>query len=383
MADYYVSSTEDELTSTGNAGTLGDPMGLQEGIDAMSGGDNLYILDDGVYEPAGTVNLLTTGASGSSRFNVIGVNSSGTEDGSTPEIRPSTGSTYCFTGGNGKWYHFKNLILNDNGRGGITALDNSIVENCHSSDAGTRHLVEACNDITLLNCTKTDGTGYLSNFIADGGSLIGCYATNCQGLVQTINASRRGIIIHGCVVKDVTSTGILILANSDTGISISNTIAIGCGAGGILVSSEANPDTSIRNTIVYNCTGNGISTIQSAETGNQRILLDGVVCMDNSGYGYEWNTEAYVTIISAYSYNNTSGDDTGEASILGSIEALTGDPFEGAASDNFLINDTAGAGATLRAISETLPGISFDGFYPYRSLIGTLSSGGGTTTYWG
>ena len=375
MADYYVTSAEDPHVSAGNAGTLGDPMGLQEAITAMSPGDNVYIMDDGTYVTTSSISVVSSG-SGDSLKNVIGVNSSGVEDGSTPIIQPSTSNTICFQGV-GTYYHFKNLILRDNNRAGFQGINNSIFENCHSDDSGSRNLLESCDNIVAINCTKTAGTGELCDYLTDGGTLLYCYATNCSGLVGSSNASRRGIIIHGCVAKSTSTDGIRIFSNSDTGVSISNTIVISAGGDGFSLEAEGDCEISLRNCVAYNCTNDGFTTTNGADTGNVRVILDGVVAMDNGGYGYQWNAQAWIHCASAYAYNNTSGSDTGATPKYGSITSLSGDPFADAANDDFKINDTAGAGAVLRAVAETLPGISIETFYPYRSMIDPIGGGGG------
>lgn len=384
MTDYYVSSTEDVDTSVGNAGTLVDPMGLQEALNTFAAGDTIFIMDDGPYNGAGQLEVSGSGTAVNLK-NVFGANSSGVEDGSKPTINAGGGNNFVFDDdpGGAAYYHFKNLILNDNNRAGCAGIEYSKFENLETSDINSRYIIEGCRYSLIIGCKKTGGHSNLNALASSGGdsvTMINCHAIGTDYLIWGLNSSRRGIFIHQCVADGCLLDGIKYGLSGQSGITVSNCIFMnGAGNGIDIYATSGASGVLLVNNICYNNAGNGFSVTTGAFKAVYNLVNN--LCIDNGGYGYLWQSENRIIVENSYAYNNTSGPTSGGDADYGEITSLTADPFIDAASEDFLINDTAGGGTVLRAASSTGP----TGFtvYGFRHLVDPLGSGGGTTAYFG
>lgn len=106
---------------------------------------------------------------------------------------------------------------------------------------------------------------------------------------------------------------------------------------------------------------------------NQGRHAIGCVAISNGAYGFSAGADC--AMLDCYHYNNTSGGvnyGTDPQNHTARFTALTGDPYTDAANDDFTLNNTAGAGAVLRAANLTVDATDY---YPY--LFGTDGAGGG------
>lgn len=98
--------------------------------------------------------------------------------------------------------------------------------------------------------------------------------------------------------------------------------------------------------IAYNSTGDGFRL--------DRAVALACIAYGNGGYGFDTSTSTRSAIlINCAAGSNTSGNTDGSTSriIEENLTALTADPFVDAASGDFNINNTAGGGAALRAVT--------------------------------
>jgi hypothetical protein len=263
----------------------------------------------------------------------------------------------------------------------FTTASNCIWENFifDGNATGTKGVVHAGNfGSALVNCT-------IKNWTAEGVessaiyvfSLTNCRVTGCAGTNGAIAVGTNAqVSLLGCTIDN----------NSKPGIYITSTAGIVC----------------IRCNI-YENTGNGMTVGDGAYTG--KFVIYGCNFWANTSSGlslatYAFSNQVYNNIFvanGAYGinftgltaanidlnfnynafYNNTTANRSSNLTASPNDVTLTGDPFTNAASDDFSLNNTAGAGAACRAAG--FPGVMMFGGTGY-SDIGALQhqdSGGG------
>lgn len=169
-----------------------------------------------------------------------------------------------------------------------------------------------------------------------GGTSLNCLATGCatKGFAGAGDTSATGCTATTCAIgfgltgDDVTLARCLAHANTGDGFAIGSRVT------------------------VDRCTaqGNGGDGFQASA--NSTVFLS---CLSVSNTGYGFNTAASSMLFDCATHNNTSGATNTAPFILGNT-ALSGDPFENQAGDDFRPNNTAGAGAVLRAGAIGVPG---------------------------
>jgi hypothetical protein len=227
---------------------------------------------------------------------------------------------------------------------------------------------------------------------ASGGSaLIGLEISGGSG--TGIEAGQNTTIV-GCYIHDMGGSGIT-FASDISGATIVGNLIDTCGAYGLLIDQGRGDNygsvTVLRNSI-YNCTNDGCRLTSNAQ--NTRVQHN--IFANNGGYGMKWNgftanqlSNLGVVMLNNAFYGNTSGamSPSGLAA-LGVSEGevtLTGDPFTGAASGDFSLNATSGAGAACRAAG--FPSVFPGGLTSNFSDIGAAQhqdsggGGGGTSGY--
>lgn len=134
---------------------------------------------------------------------------------------------------------------------------------------------------------------------------------------------------------------------------------------------------SMSHLTAYNNSSHGIYV-----TGTyQPLHLNGLLLVNNGGYGIGLATTGYSRahkLRNIITENNTSGDYNGTKYGHHEFTELTGDPFVDAAGGDFRINETAGAGAVVRAAGMGI--LDQTGHLHTGGVQGADPAGGGSDT---
>lgn len=231
-------------------------------------------------------------------------------------------------------YLIRNIIIDGQSKSGIRAWDWN-AQNGYGQ-------FEGCSGI---NCTDS---AFVLSF---GGALFHrCFATGCSSLPAfSMTAS---CALYSCVAK----------ANSVTGFSWTNCTAIAFIACASYLNTGGSSDG-------YACSAGNVggkffSCIANANgrdgfrfaSGNARgPAVSYCVATGNAGWGYNNPGGSPIFSQACAGYSNTSGNESAITQSAGFV-TLSGDPFVDAANGDFNLNNTAGAGADLRAVTYNLPG---------------------------
>jgi hypothetical protein len=198
------------------------------------------------------------------------------------------------------------------------------------------------NQCTFINL-KADGqsqtgvNGFDHDYV--GGRCILCEAVNCDA--ATTNYGFQTGNVYRCRA-------------TNCGIGFDDLGAIGCIAKDCNLGFNLNKDDAISNCLAYDCV-NGI-------TGDTVTFFSNCTVDNCTGYGIRGAIYTFITgciisnCVKGYEsgssdedlqqvafYNNTSDGDTGELSF--DTIALTADPYNDIANDDYRLNNTAGGGA--------------------------------------
>lgn len=227
------------------------------------------------------------------------------------------------------------------------------------------------NGVLIKNCT-IDGLqrGYDNSSSSIYGAIIGCEIKNCVGAGIYDNGPSK-LTIAGCYIHDngangchfpITSgeyfiTRCIFDTNTGDGINTANAAA-------------ASPPMTIFNCTFYGNTGDGIDLSGMTLSTNCDFTIRNNIFSQNGNYGIRGVSNNDFAMMD-YDYNafysNTSGALLNVTA--GSHDVtLSGDPFTNAASGDFSLNNTAGAGAACRAVG-------FPGAFPGATTTGYLDIG--------
>ena len=162
-----------------------------------------------------------------------------------------------------------------------------------------------------LNCDAAT-----TNYGFQIGKAYRCNATNCGEGFDAMGHA-ESCIAKGC------NTGFI------NTVVVSNSLAFDCVNG-----ISAGTLNSVANCTVDNCSGIGV-------VGGLYLYLAGTI-ISNCVQGYD-SPSSQEHLIQVAFYNNTSDGDTGEIDF--DTIALTADPYNDSANDDYTLNDTAGGGA--------------------------------------
>ena len=219
---------------------------------------------------------------------------------------------------------FRNLIIDGKVKSSIRGVVGTA-----SSGTVERCLIRNCTNYAAQDCTVID--------------------TEITGCTTTTLGSLHTCTCWGCYCHDNTGGGFY-LGNAFWCVADSNT---GMGFSSI---------TRANNCVAYNNTTVGVSF----SFGRRDSFPVNCICVNNGTYGYDLSNQSDGPAQHCTGYNNTSGltnpSSFGKDAITkyGWI-TITGDPFVDAANGDFRLNNTAGAGAALRAAGfpTTFPGSLF------------------------
>lgn len=261
-----------------------------------------------------------------------------------------------------------NFTFDGNSQGGTAGLAlentggsaiNCVAKNCTFDSGFSIYTSQA----VLFNCRVTGcGSSCVGGFRIDTRdvTLINCisYANACPGFAGG-EASAISGSLHGCIAANNTggtSDGFKLLISQGT------VAVLGC--------------------IAY---GNGRDGFRFVMNGNQYVYqVYNCISYGNAAYGINVDSFTPPAFAIQGDYNAYGGNST--ANLLGWIAGahdvtLSGDPTTAGGSNNFALNNTAGAGAACRAAG--FPGVLPVGGTGHVDIgpLQSASGGGGTTTY--
>jgi hypothetical protein len=268
-----------------------------------------------------------------------------TVTGSPALVTTATNSTNLFNTGNGQYIWMKNLRLSNTAgtrARGIAALNNSTLN----------HVFE---DLELDGFTTGVAGEFITNFAFYGCQFINVEVKNCSS--HGFDMADRGNQYVNVYSHDNGGNGFLCNAAQVNG-GILDSYA-GCsfsrntGRGYYLqYAGVANRHSIFRNCIFYSNTSSGLEV---AGTTARQTVLQNCIVYGNGVSGVIVPGDGTVSGgYNAYG-SNSSGDRSGFSAQAGDV-SLSGDPFTNAASDDYSLNNTAGAGAACRAVG--FPGVS-------------------------
>jgi hypothetical protein len=304
MATYYVSA----LAGGGGDGSIGNPWTWNEMAGTtFSELDIIEVLADGTHSATVSLTLGTTNyctIRGPSLANRAIVKWDGVAGGAIISIQ-RLGTLM-------KW-----LDVREGANTFIYARNfgvDSVMYECRI-DGGTSYATYGISSVKFIRCEFNRGYAW-------GAAFYYCISTNSANSLTSTGGFRGfddGSFCVGCIAVGGASHGFI------------TTQCFGC--------------------IAYNCV-NGFFC-----TDSNTMSLSGCVAVNNSGYGFNQSgtSKHPVVIDNCYAYNNTSGNlsTTSTGEIIGSPVALTADPFNDAASNDFSLNDVVGGGRVLRTLGNT------------------------------
>lgn len=246
------------------------------------------------------------------------------------------------------------------------------LQNTNATKTAGAAIVGVTSHIKISGLIISDATNYFYRGIDCRGqksAIVGCDVGNCVdiGILNGTGAiAQRGWRVIRNSIHDCGSHGLHIVpTGSDIfGALIANNLIRDNGGDGILWADSSlsiNADICITGNIFYNNTSDGIE-VTGAGDGLSTLLIESNIFDSNGSYGVNFSSvsvdASYLSGNGALLLNNayrgnTSGA-TNPASIGTDDTTLTADPFVDAANGDFNINNIAGGGASLRAVTVTL-----------------------------
>jgi hypothetical protein len=321
MATIYVSPTGNDTTGDGSEGNPYATPG--KGATVLADGDILYV-KSGTY----TLSTSTPGAGGpvvvasGIQARIEGYETTIGDLGAKPVI--DAGAITSITV----------VTLNSAYADGQTCRNLTVDGQGNSSVVGFSATAGYCGTFALCRAIECK-TGFSGTLRAE--SAYGCVAVSCgTGFLNIAAINCHATLCTGNGFDNSSRSGVLMAANS---------IASGAGGAGF----KAGYGCNLIGCVAYDSTGIGFDL----STGAGADVCCNCLAISNGTYGFTGHASAESVLIGCYAYGNTSGANTGVFSLL-DLTDLTADPFVDAANGDFNINDTAGGGAVLRALTVTL-----------------------------
>ena len=354
---YYVATTGDDTTGDGSSGSPWATPGYALG-QAVAGTSGWII-----WVKAGTYDVSSTSsnvADGVLNYNQSATGAAGNKmEGYTTTIGDGGKFTLNVTHGgtativtmtnDDRYNRMINFIITGEATSGLKAM--SITGRANQCDnfeisgfTGGGTNVVYVGAYAKLRRFKITG-GNTGSFAALG---VGSGASATQGEVSG-NAG-RGLYIDGAG-----NAVIGVISHSHTGVA---GYGFYVGGGG---------DPSLENCIAHSNSKDGFFTSTNI------LRAHGCIAAENAESG--WDVPATgADLVACAGFDNTSGDFSTTPTVNVNFSALTADPFTDAAGGDFSLNNVAGGGAVLRAVTQTVGSTTT---YPFNWLAAPAAGGGG------
>lgn len=318
------------------------------------------VTGNSVHIKSGTYTLTSAVAIGGALTLIIsGYNSTHNDYGTKPLITTATNSTQLFTGGTLDVLFFLNLSM--------------------SNTASTRgdgfRATSNYPTVFFMDCVLD---GFDKGINGDNGSstnvcqVIYCVNTEIKNCATAaITSFQFQVALHGCNIHDNTQYGVHLLTGNQP-LSCVDTVFANNGKYAIIFDS-ATGNAQITNCVFYN---NGLTfsghPFAAISTGGNAITITNTIMF---GGGANYIANGYV--LGRCNAMDSAGMGSTTYVTKGDV-SLTADPFTNAASNDFSLNSTSGAGAACRLAG--FPGVSVlgTGFADIGAIQTTTSGGGGS-----
>ena len=310
-------------TGTGATGNIGGALASPGGLGLVLTTSNVGVAGQTANIKSGTYTETSTSNASGGRLNTTNAytfsgytTTHGDGAPTRPIITTSTGSYTLWTvAGTGSLV--ENIDFNGNSQTAIIGLSltgiaaqayNCIFRNCTTQGATTSGAGSRFFACEVSAC----GTGL--NTTANGVGMLGCYVTACT--TNGINLQNTSTFLWRCIIAGTTS--------------------------------GANVIGSAQSTIVQ-CTSDGAAGGTSSHgfsTANS--ILIACLATNNAGYGFGGGTNSN-TYVNCFTYLNSQGTINSGSILLNIGATAVNDPYVNLAGGNYGLNNTAGAGASVRA----------------------------------
>lgn len=320
----------------GPTGASGFPFSLVQGTMVDAAGDTIRVnfKNDQTYNVTAAVTFSGTGP-----FQFQGYGSSFGDGGKSILDGGTTGASYTPLTISGSRGWTTDIEFRNNGATGSADL---VVSN------GGRN--------GFLRCVFHDCRGSGLNLSGNLTAVVECEAYTCNASNTTgkggfLSSTTSTPLYSRCIAHDNTGSNNVGFF-SDTYASFVECIADTNGSLGFSMGAGL-----LTRCIAYNNGSHGVYLLGNG--GGSIGYMDGCILVSNGGYGVSVSVgggNQSILLNNAF-YSNTSGQVNGTVNVSSSgVVTLSGDPFLDAPNRDFDINNTAGAGASLRAVTQNIPG---------------------------
>lgn len=237
-------------------------------------------------------------------------------------------------------------------------------------------LMAAQTEIYRCSATNTQGVGInVNGGQADSCEVYSLHASATFGIVIAV----VGGMAKRCFVHDLSCPGFEIATSGNAGGYFEYCVAARCSIG--FRASGSLQRTEYQSCVAYGNSSHGFSV---GAGGHAWYNFRRCIAVNNGGFGISALSgamQARSSLAGIYAsenafYGNTSGDKSNLVSA--NDVTLTGDPFVNAASNDFALNNTSGAGAPLRNVAQTrLYGTTYQNIGPLQHA----ATGAGGVSY--
>jgi hypothetical protein len=320
MADIYVATTGNDTTGDGSSGNPYATPGKAAGV--ASAGDTIWIKSGTYTIGSGAANTAGNKISVSANaINLRGYTVTIGDYSTKPILQAGAITSDTILTHSGNFALVSNLRVDGNSASAVAGVNIS-------------GAVSFCHLLDVINCPAGGAVASDSR-----SSFSFCYASGnaTYGLRQSSGN------MFGCVATANTATGLQTGAGAFVNcISYGNT---GGSSHGFNSSGGDSYDA-------YGCTAynNGGSGFDGSGNGFNAVNC---IAYGNAAYGFSTAGSPLIQVLSACAGgSNTSGNyNSANPRLVRGFVALSGDPFTNAAGGVFSLNNTAGAGADLRAVA--------------------------------
>lgn len=309
------------LASPGQAGAImvsGNDLWIKSGTYSITSAS--LNVSGGCLNPPGNASTANTTV-------VSGYQTTRGDNGARPTLQASGISTFTLIDIQNNGTLVYNLILD-----GASLTSSRGARNNSGGNQGQLY------NVKVLNCTN-GGIVFTGSGIT--GAAFVCEVTGCSTVAAI--SSNNNAFCFGCWAHDNTITGF-------SGVIVTYCISsnnTGASSDGIVLAGT-------QQAINCTCYKNGRDGIR-ASIGNNIQTAINCLSTDNTGSGFNASGSADLfVVVNPVTYNNGTAINANVLRSTGAI-ALSSSPFVNAASNNFALNSTSGAGASCRAAG--IPGV--------------------------